>query len=94
MAGVPADGGPLGIALPAGWQIADTSVQVRRPAAPAGPAAPVVVSFRTDLTGQAGQWLLLAVIAAGAGTPSLAGASLPAQILGSPHLAARSAEIR
>ena len=34
MAGVPADGGPLGIALPAGWQIADTSVQVRRPAAP------------------------------------------------------------
>ena len=103
MAGVPADGGPLGIALPAGWQIADTSVQVRRPAAPVGPdapavsvgpAAPVVVSFLTDLTGQAGQWLLLAVIAAGAGTPSLAGASLPAQILGSPHLAARSAEIR
>ena len=103
MAGVPAAGGPLGIALPAGWQIADTSVEVRHPAAPVGPdapevsvgpAAPVVVSFRTDLTGQAGQWLLLAVIAAGAGTPSLAGASLPAQILGSPHIAARSAEIR
>ena len=54
----------------------------------------MVVSFRTDLTGQAGQWLLLAVIAAGAGTPSLAGASLSGQILGSPHLAARSAEIR
>ena len=54
----------------------------------------MVVSFLTDLTGQAGQWLLLAVIAAGAGTPSLAGASLPAQILGSPHIAARSAEIR
>ena len=103
MASVPADGGPLGIALPAGWQFADSKVQVRRPAPPAGPdappvlvgpAAPVVVSFRTDLTGQAGQWLLLAVIAAGAGTPSLAGASLPAQILGSPHIAARSAEIR
>jgi hypothetical protein len=103
MAGVPADGGPLGIALPAGWQFADSKVQVRRPAAPAGPdappvlvgpAAPVVVSFQTDLTGQAGQWLLLAVIAAGAGTPSLAGASLRDQVLGSPHLAARSAEIR
>ena len=103
MAGVPADGGPLGIALPAGWQTADTSVEVRRPAAPVGPdapavsvgpAAPVVVSFRTDLTGQAGQWLLLAVIAAGAGTPILAGASLSGQVLGSPHLAARSAEIR
>jgi hypothetical protein len=103
MASVPADGGPLGIALPAGWQFADSKVQVRRPAAPAGPdappvlvgpAAPVVVSFQTDLTGQAGQWLLLAVIAAGAGTPSLAGASLRDQVLGSPHLAARSAEIR
>jgi hypothetical protein len=52
------------------------------------------MSFQTDLTGQAGQWLLLAVIAAGAGTPSLAGASLRDQVLGSPHLAARSAEIR
>jgi hypothetical protein len=103
MASVPADGGPLGIAPPAGWQFADSKVQVRRPALPAGPdappvlvgpAAPVVMSFQTDLTGQAGQWLLLAVIAAGAGTPSLAGASLRDQVLGSPHLAARSAEIR
>jgi len=94
MAGVPAAGGPLGIALPAGWQAADTNVEVRRPAGPVGPTAPVMVSFQTDLTGQAGQWLLLAVIAAGAGTPSLAGASLSGQILGSPHLAARSVEIR
>ena len=57
-------------------------------------AAPEVVSFRTDLPAGPGQWLLLAVIAAGAGTPSLAGASLSGQILGSPHVAARSVEIR
>ena len=94
MAGVPAVGGPLNFMLPAGWQPADSTTEVRRPSGPVGPAAPVVVSFRTDLPAGPGQWLLLAVIAAGAGTPSLAGASLSGQILGSPHLAARSVEIR
>ena len=94
MASVPAAGGPLNFMLPAGWQPADSTTEVRRPSGPVAPAAPVVVSFRTDLPAGPGQWLLLAVIAAGAGTPSLAGASLSGQILGSPHLAARSVEIR
>ena len=94
MASVPATGGPLNFMLPAGWQPADSTTEVRRPSGPVAPAAPGVVSFRTDLPAGPGQWLLLAVIAAGAGTPSLAGASLSGQILGSPHLAARSVEIR
>ncbi len=94
MAAVPAGGGPLGIAPPAGWTSADAAFEVRRPAGPVAPGAPVVVSFQAGLAGASGQWLLLAVIAAGAGTPDLAGASLSAQILGSPHLAARSVEIR
>ena len=94
MASVPAAGGPLNFMLPAGWQPADSTTEVRRPSGPVAPAAPVVVSFRADLPAGPGQWLLLAVIAAGAGTPGLAGASLSGQILGSPHLAARSVEIR
>ena len=94
MASVPAAGGPLNFMLPAGWQPADSTTEVRRPSGPVAPAAPGVVSFRADLPAGPGQWLLLAVIAAGAGTPSLAGASLSGQILGSPHLAARSVEIR
>jgi hypothetical protein len=94
MASVPAAGGPLNFMLPAGWQPADSTTEVRRPSGPVAPAAPVVVSFQTDLPAGPGQWLLLAVIAAEAGTPSLAGASLSGQILGSPHLAARSVEIR
>ncbi len=93
MAGVPAAGGPLGLMLPAGWEPADTTFEVRRPVGPVAPAAPVVVSFQTTMPPGPGQWLLLAVIAAGAGTPSLAGTTLPGQILGSPHLAARSVEI-
>jgi hypothetical protein len=95
MAGVPSTGGSLsGVTLPDGWTPADTTVAVRRPAGPAGPAAPVVVSFQTTMPAGPGQWLLLAVIAAGDGTPSLAGATLRGQVLGSPHLAARSVEIR
>jgi hypothetical protein len=54
----------------------------------------VVVSFQTTMPAGLGRWLLLAVIAAGNGTPNLAGAMLPGQVLGSPHLAARSVEIR
>jgi hypothetical protein len=53
-----------------------------------------VVSFETTMPAGPGQWLLLAVIAAGNGTPSLAGATLQGQVLGSPHLAARSVEVR
>jgi hypothetical protein len=95
MAGVPSTGGALsGVTLPAGWTPADTTVAVRRPAGPVGPAAPVVVSFETTMPAGPGQWLLLAVIAAGNGTPSLAGATLQGQVLGSPHLAARSVEVR
>ena len=94
MTGVPAAGGPLGVMLPPGWEPADSNVEVRRPAGPVAPAAPGLVSFQTNLPGPTGQWLLLAVIAAEAGSPNLAGASLSGQILGSPHLAARSVEIR
>ena len=94
MTGVPAAGGPLGVMLPPGWEPADSNVEVRRPAGPVAPAAPRLVSFQTNLPGPTGQWLLLAVIAAEAGSPNLAGASLSGQILGSPHLAARSVEIR
>ena len=82
------------VTLPDGWTPADTTVAVRRPSGPVGPAAPVVVSFETTMPAGPGQWLLLAVIAAGDGTPSLAGATLQGQVLGSPHLAARSVEIR
>jgi hypothetical protein len=94
MAAVPLAGGPLGLMLPAGWEAADATTEVRRPAGPVAAAAPVVVSFQTNLPGPAGGWLLLAVIAAEAGSPELAGASLSGQVLGSPHLAARSVEIR
>jgi len=95
MASVPSTGGALsGVTLPNGWTPADTTVEVRRPSGPVGPAAPVVVSFETTMPAGPGQWLLLAVIAAGDGTPSLAGATLQGQVLGSPHLAARSVEIR
>jgi len=95
MAAVGAAGGPLsGVTLPGTWQVADQAVAVRRPPGPVGTAAPAVVSFSTDFTGAAGtQWLLLAVLAAGTGTPDLTGANLADLVLRSPNVAARSVEI-
>ena len=95
MAAVGAAGGPLsGVTLPGTWQVADQAVVVRRPPGPVGTAAPAVVSFSTDFTGAAGtQWLLLAVLAAGTGTPDLTGANLADLVLRSPNVAARSVEI-
>jgi hypothetical protein len=94
MHGVPPGGGSLpGTVSVAPWAVADTVTAIRRPTKDIRTAEAVVVTFTVDFTGLAGTWLLLAVVHHGTGTPDLSGATLSAQVLGSPHLATRSIQV-
>jgi hypothetical protein len=97
MAAVAAAGGsPPAGTVPAPWSFADAGTAVRRPGGPLAAARPRVLTFDTTFAGDpvGSRWLLLAVVAAGAGTPAVFGAgSLRDLVLMSPHVAARSVEV-
>jgi hypothetical protein len=96
MAAVGAGGGPLpAAALPAGYAVADVGVAIRRPATDVATARPAVVSFDLDLTATppGTRLLLLALVAAGPGTPAPVGAGLRDVVQGSPQVSARSIEV-
>jgi hypothetical protein len=94
--GLPAGGGPIpaGVTVPAGWEVADTSVNVRRPGRDVGTSDPAVLSFTVDFSGRTGVWLLLALVRHGGVTPVLSGAANLAGLVPlTPHVAARTVEL-
>ena len=96
MQAAPPVGGPLpGAALPAGYAVADTALAIRRPTGTLDTVQPAIVSFDLDLTGTptGTRLLLLALVHAEAGTPTLVGADLRTLVRTSPQVAARSIEV-